>query len=195
MGSSNAIAEAGISVVNLLKKNMTPEPIASPESVGLCMPQEPEDFQLTVWIYSFEEQKGMGGGVGFRPDAADSTKERFAPMRIKLYLLVTAHSKAPAQTRSMDEYRIIGRAMQILRDMPIIESEYLEGSLASEASTISVEMINLSAEELSKVWNNPSKPVKLSFALSVTVTIESNLVRQVDTRVGEAHIELTQKNV
>ena len=195
MGSSNAIAEAGLSVVNLLKKNMTPEPIASPESVGLCMPQEPEDFQLTVWIYSFEEQKGMGGGVGFRPDAADPTRERFAPMQIKLYLLLTAHSKAPPQTRSMDEYRIIGRAMQIMRDMPIIEQEYLEGSLASEARTLSVEMVNLSSEELSKIWNNPSKPVKLSFALSITVTIESNLVRQVDPRVGEAHIELTQKNV
>jgi len=192
MGSSNAIAEAGISVVNMLKKNMTPEPIASPESIGLCMPQEPEDFQLTVWIYNFEEQKGMGAS-GFRPDPADSTIERFAPVQLKLYMLVTAHSKAPMQTRSADEYRIIGRALQIVRDMPTIQPEYLEGSLATDAGTLNIEMVKLSAEELSKIWNNPSKPVKMSFGLSVTVTLESNLVRKVDTRVGHAQVELTQK--
>ena len=193
MGSSNVIAEAGLSVVNVLKKNMTPEPIASPESIGLCMPQEPEDFQLTVWIYNFEEQKGMGGGVGFRPDSADSSRERFAPMQMKLYLLVTAHSKAPPQTRSADEYRIIGRAMQVVRDIPTIGSEYIEGSLANDTEALNMEMVKLSAEDITKIWNNTSKPVKMSFGLSVSVSIESNLVRPVDTRVGEARIELTQK--
>ena len=194
MGSSNVIAEAGISIVNMLKKNMTPEPIASPESIGLCMPQEPEDYQLTVWIYSLEEQKGGGaGGTGFRPDPNDPSQERFAPMQIKLYMLVTAHSKAPPQTRSADECRIIGRAMQIMRDMPTIDAEFLEGSIAGDAGAISIEMVKLSTEEVAKIWNNPSKPVKMSFGISLTVNIESNLTRPVEQRVGQARIEITQR--
>ena len=190
MGSSNAIAEAGLSVVNMLKKNMTPEPIASPESIGLCMPQEPEDFQLTVWIYNFEEQKG-GGPTGFRPDPADPTIERFAPMQIKLYLLVTAHSKAPPQTRSADEYRIMGRAMQIITDMPLIEKEYLEGSLAGEDTVLNVEMLKLSPDDLAKIWNNASKPIKMSFGLSVSVSLESRRIRPVAVRISEARIEIS----
>ena len=188
MGNSNSIAEAGLSLVNMLKKNLTPEPIASPESIGLCMPQEPEDFQLTAWIYNFEEQKGGGG---FRPDPADPTIERYAPMQIKLYILITAHSKAPPQTRSADEYRIIGRAMQIIRDIPVIETEYLEGSLASEEASLNVEMLKLSSDDLTKIWNNPSKPVKMSFALSVLVTLESERTRPVGVRVNEARIEIS----
>ena len=191
MANSNAIAEAGLSVVNMLKKNMTPEPIASPESIGLCMPQDPEDFQLTVWIYNFEEQKGGGAPTGFRPDPSDPTIERFAPMQIKLYLLVTAHSKAPLQTRSADEYRVMGRAMQIISDMPVIDSEYLEGSLSGEDAVLNVEMLKLSPDDLAKIWNNASKPIKMSFAVSVSVSLESCRVRPVAGRVSEARIEIS----
>ena len=192
MGTSNAIAEAGISVVNMLKKNMTPEPIASAEAIGLCMPQDPEDFQLTVWIYNFEEQKSLGAG-GFKPDSANPELERYAPTQIKLYMLITAHSKAPPQNRSADEYRIMGRAMQIVRDMPIIDTEFLEGSLLSEETELNIEMLKLSSDELSKIWNNPSKPVKMSFGLSAVVSIESNRVRPAGVRVSEANILVGQK--
>jgi len=189
MGSSNAIAEAGLSVVNAFKKLMTPEPIASPESIGLCMPQEPEDFQLTVWIYNFEEQKG-GASIGFRPDTANPEMERYSPMQIKLYLLITAHSKAPSQIRSADEYRIIGRAMQIVRDMPVVDTGYLEGSLANEESSLNLEMLKLSSDDLVKIWNNASKPVKMSFGLSVSISMESDRVRPVGIRVSEALISI-----
>jgi hypothetical protein len=194
VGTSNAIAEAGLSVVNVLKKFMTPEPIASPESIGLCMPQEPEDFQVTVWIYNFEEQKGGANATGFRPDPANPELERFAPMQIKLFMLVTAHSKAPSQIRSADEYRIIGRAMQVVRDMPIVEAEYLEGSLAGDNTALNLEMLKLTSDELTKIWNNASKPVKMSFGLSVTVPLESDLVRPMGARVSEAYIEFKQKD-
>lgn len=193
MGSSNAIAEAGMSLVNMFKKNMTPEPIASPESIGLCMPQEPEDFQLTVWIYNFEEQKGGPNAVGFHSDPTDPALERYSPMQVKLYMLVTAHSKAPPQTRSADEYRIIGRAMQLVRDNPIIEPEYLEGSLAGDDSPLNIEVLKLTPDDLTKIWNNASKPVKMSFGVSVSVQVESNRVRPMGARVSEAQIEVGQK--
>ena len=194
MGSSNAIAEAGISLVNMLKKNMTPEPIASPESIGLCLPTEPEDFQLTVWMYNFEEQNTMSGS-GFRPDPADPSRERFSPMQLKLYMLITAHSKAPPQIRAADEYRIIGRVMQLMRDMPVIEPEYLEGSLAGDSSRgLMMEPLKLAPEEIAKIMNNPSGNPKMSFALTLSVSIESNLTRSVEPRVGDAHIRLTQLN-
>jgi len=194
MGNSNAIAEVGLSVVSVLKKHMTPEPIASPESIGLCMPQDPEDFQVTVWIYNVEEQKSGANSIGFRPDPADPRLERFSPMQLKVFMLVTEHSKAPSQIRAADEYRIMGRAMQIVRDMPVIEQEYLEGSLKGDGTALSIEMHKLSTDELTKIWNSASKPIKLSFGISVTVPLESERIRPVSARVNEAYIDVKQKN-
>jgi len=194
MGNSNVIAEVGLSVVNVLKKHMTPEPIASPESIGLCMPQDPEDFQITVWIYSIEEQKSGASSMGFHLDPVDPGIERYSPMQLKVFMLVTAHSKAPSQVRAADEYRIMGRALQTMRDTPVIEKEYLEGSLAGDDMGLNAEMYKLSTEELTKIWNNASKPVKLSFGLSVTVSLESERVRPVGARINEAYINIKQKN-
>ena len=194
MGNSNVIAEVGLSIVNVLKKHMTPEPIASPESIGLCMPQDPEDFQITVWIYNIEEQKSGASSTGFRLDPVDPSIERFSPMQLKLFMLVTAHSKAPSQVRAADEYRIMGRALQTMRDMPVIEQEYLEGSLAGDDMALNTEMFKLSTEELTKIWNNASKPVKLSFGISVTVPLESERIRPAGVRINEAHINIKQKN-
>ena len=194
MGGSNVIAEVGQSVVNVFKRNMTPEPIASPESIGLCLPQEPDDLQLTVCVYNMEEQKNAGSISSFLPDPQNPVLERFSPMRIKLYLLVTAHSKAPPLIRADNEYRILGRAVQVVRDTPVISRSYLEGSLLSEEANLTLEILKLSLDELSKIWNSSSKPIKMSFGLSVSVTLESTLVRTVPPHVVEAHIGITQKS-
>ena len=194
MGGSNVIAEVGLSVVNVFRRNMTPEPIASPESIGLCSPQEPDDFQLTVWIYNMEEQKTAGSVSSFLPDPSNPALERFSPMQIKLYLLVTAHSKAPTLIRADNEYRILGRAVQVVRDMPVIDSSYLEGSLLSGGTNLTLEILKLSSDELSKIWNSSSKPIKMSFGLSVSVALESTLVRTIPPHVVEAHIGITQKS-
>ena len=56
MAEYTALYEAAQAVVELLRQEMTPEPISKPELIGLCAPQEPEDFQLTVHLYHLEEE-------------------------------------------------------------------------------------------------------------------------------------------
>ena len=54
MTEYTAIYEAGESLAALLRSELTPEPVAKKEHIGLCEPQSPEDFQLTIWIYNIE---------------------------------------------------------------------------------------------------------------------------------------------
>ena len=54
MAEYTAIFEAAEAVAELLRREMTPEPISKPELIGLCTPFEPEDFQLTVYLYALE---------------------------------------------------------------------------------------------------------------------------------------------
>ena len=105
MTEYTAIYEAGESLAALLRSELTPEPVAKKEHIGLCEPQSPEDFQLTIWIYNIETVKDSGTRTGFQPDPDDPSQERFAPMQMKLHALISAHSKAPAIQKCADEDR------------------------------------------------------------------------------------------
>jgi len=195
MGDFNAIYEAGQSLVELFKAGMTPQPIANEEAIGLCIPHEPEDFQLTVWIYNIERVNETGMNQGYAPDPLNREKERYVPLQLKLNALVSAHSKAPAQTRLADEYKIIGRAMQIIYDTPIIPPTMLIGSLARTGVPMQVQYLNINNDELTKIWNNGNKIIKPSFSVQISaVTIESNRIRPVGPRVTSTDLRLKKKN-
>lgn len=194
MGDYNAIYEAGQSVVELLKREMTPLPISSPEGIGLCTPHEPEDFQLTVWLYNIEEHNDTGVNSGFITDSGDLRQERYVPMQVRCHGLVSAHSKAPLQTRLSDEYKILGRAIQVVRDNPIVPVDRLTGSLANGGTALQLQYNKLNNDELGKIWNNSNKTIKPSFGVHISaVAIESNRTRPAGTRVSSADIQLLQK--
>ena len=190
MSEYTAIYEAGESIAELLRREMCPEPVTKPEHIGLGEPQNPEDFQITVWVYNIEEQKDSAVRTGYVPDELNPELERFASMQLKLYALVSAHSKAPAVQRCSDEYRLIGRALQVIRDNPFIPRELLKGSLSEQREPVLMEITKLSGEELSRVWNNSTKTIKPSFGITVSqLLIKSNRVREAAARVASAQFD------
>jgi hypothetical protein len=194
MSDSNVIYEAGQTLVELLRHGMTPEPIAVPETIGLCVPHEPEDFQMTVWIYNIETVNETGIHQGFSPDTQNSGIERYAPMQLRLSALITAHSKAPAQKRLSDEYRIIGCAIQLVHDTPEVSKDLLVGSLSDSETSIKLQYQNLNSEDMNKIWNNSGKVLKPSFGVQISsLTISSNRVRPIGRRVSSASITLKEK--
>lgn len=194
MADYTAIYEAGESIVNMLRNIMVPEPIAKKEHIGLCEPQSPEDFQLTVWIYNIEMVKDTGTRTGFQPDPENPALERFSPMQLRLQMLISAHSKAPAIQRFADEYRIIGRALQALRDVASIPQEYLVGSLADVTEPVLIEIKKLESEELTRIWNNSTKTMKPSFGITVSqVFVRSERTREAAPRVAVAEFSTVPK--
>lgn len=195
MTEYTAIYEAGESLAELLRSELTPEPVVKRENIGLCEPQSPEDFQLTIWIYNVEMIKDSGTRTGYQPDPDDPSRERFAPMQMKLHALVSAHSKAPAIQKCADEYRILGRALQVIRDTPSIPAEHLVGSIAEQTEPVLLEIMQLNGEELSRVWNNSSKTIRPSFGVDISqVFIGSNRVREAAPRVTKAQFDAAPRN-
>ena len=190
MTDYTAIFEAGDSLVELFRGEMAPEPIAKAEQIGLCEPQNPEDFQLTVWIYNIEEVKDTGIRAGYIPDPENPNLERYSPTQIKLFALVSAHSKAPAAQKCADEYRIIGRAVQLVRDNPSIPRKYLRGTIREQQEPVLLEMTKLGTEEISRIWNNSQKTIKPSFGITISqIFIQSNRVREAASRVASARFD------
>ncbi len=194
MTDYTAIFEAAESIAELLRSEMSPEPVAKKEHIGVCEPQSPEDYQLTVWIYNIEEQKDSGPMTGYVSDPENPLIERFAPMRLRLQILISAHSKAPAIQKYADEYRIIGRALQLLRDNPSIPQEYLQGTLADQTEPVTIEITKLSNEELTRIWNNTQKTIRPSFGVTLSqIMVRSNRVREIGARVASAEFVTNQR--
>lgn len=192
MADYTAFVEADTALTELLRDQLTPEPISSRELISLCSPHESENNQLTLFLYHIEEE-GQNVTAGYYQ--VDRELQRMQPARYTLRYLVTAHSKAPSQLREADQHRIMGAAMQAIRDNPVIPARYLTGSSAEEAAELHVMVEKTPLEQLLKIWNNTSKDYKLSFVAMVTgVTIRSRRERRV-SRVREITIDTQERPV
>lgn len=190
MADYTALVEAGSALVELLREELTPEPIGNRELIALCSPHESENNQLTVYLYQVEEDT-QGVPVGYYE--VSQNVQRIRPSRYTLRFLVTAHSKAPAQLRQADQYRMIGAALQVLKDHPVIDAKYLSGSLAEQNAVVNVVLEKTSMDQLLKIWNNNSNTFKLSFVVALSnVEIDSRRERRF-SRVTDVAIETKQK--
>jgi len=189
MADYTALVEAGNALVELLRDSLTPEPLGNRELISLCSPHESENNQLTIYLYQIEEEN-VNQTSGYYQ--VDRDTQRIRPAQFALRYLVTAHSKAPVQLREADQHRIVGAAIQALRDNPVIPQKYLTGSLAEEKAELRLMVEKTSMEQLLKIWNNTSKEYKLSFVLLLNgVTIRSKRERRV-ARVTDVTIDTNQ---
>lgn len=190
MADYTALVEAGSALVELLREELTPEPIGNRELIALCSPHESENNQLTLYLYQVEEDT-QGVPAGYYEVSRDV--QRIRPSRYTLRFLVTAHSKAPVQLRQADQYRMIGAAMQVLKDHPVIDRKYLSGSLAEQNAVVNVVLEKTSMDKLLKIWNNNSNAYKLSFVVALSnVEIDSRRERRF-SRVTDVAIKTDQK--
>lgn len=190
MADYTALVEAGSALVELLREELTPEPIGNRELIALCSPHESENNQLTLYLYQVEEDT-QGVPVGYYEVSRDV--QRVRPSRYNLRFLVTAHSKAPAQLRQADQYRMIGAALQVLKDHPVIDAKYLTGSLAEQNAVVNVVLEKTSMDQLLKIWNNNTNDYKLSFAaMLANVEIDSRRERRF-SRVTDVAIKTEEK--
>ena len=190
MADYTALTEAGTALVELLRENLTPEPIGNRELINLCSPHESENNQLTLYLYQIEEET-QGVTAGYY--SVDSETERMRSAQYLLHFLLTPHSKAPLQMREADQYRILGAAIQAMRDNPVIPQSCLSVSLAAENAQIHIQIERMNMEQLMKIWNNTTKDYKASVAVTLTgVSIDSKRTRRV-SRVTELIIGAEQK--
>ena len=84
MADYTALVEAGSSLVELLRDNLTPEPISNRELIALCSPHESENNQLTLYLYQVEEDtQGVQSGYY----QVGQNTERLRPTRYNLRFL------------------------------------------------------------------------------------------------------------
>lgn len=192
MADYTALAEAGEGLVELLRDHLTPEPISKRELISLCSPHESENNQLTVYLFHIEEDQQSASG-GYVQQSRDL--QRMSPSRFQLSFLITAHSKAPVQLREADQYRMLGAVIQVLKDHPLLERQYLSGSLMDSNAVIHLSVERPNFEQMTKIWSNTSKPYKLSIVCKVSgVLLDSKRTRRV-SRITDVQIDVEQRQL
>ncbi|MFC4101936.1 DUF4255 domain-containing protein [Paenibacillus xanthanilyticus] len=190
MATYAVIAEAGASLLALLREAMSPEPVTHPELIGMASPADKGDLSLSLYLYRVAESS-----EGRRTEfiASGSGMLQFPPLALDLYYLLTPYSSADLQSRTLDEHRILGKALQVLHDNAVLRAPYLTGSLAERGEELRITMDPMTPDALNGVWNFGSLPQKLSIPLRIgPVYIESTKLKPT-TRVVERQIRVRDK--
>lgn len=185
MGRYTIISEISQKIVDLLCEGMVPDIITDKNGIGLCGPDEKGDFSVGVYLYNIEEnydfkQSGMIN-VNYK-------EQKFPPLVLSLYYMITAYSSSDIKFRAIQEQRILGRVMQILADNSIINGSDFGNDVMG--ADIRIELLNLSIDEKIKLWNDNTKPYKTSICYKITpVELESIKGRRI-SRVTEFTVKL-----
>ncbi|WP_042163928.1 DUF4255 domain-containing protein [Paenibacillus gorillae] len=190
MAGYTVIADTGASLLRLLRESMTPDPVPRPELIGLASPRDAGDLSLSLFLLNVTEN-----GEARRTKMQDRGGVlQFPPLTVDLYFMITAHSNADRLTRSLDEHRILGKAMQVLYDNSVLRAPFLEGALAESGETARISQVSMENDELMKLWQFGDLSYKLSVVYRVgPVLLDSNRTKAV-SRVVERHITIEDKD-
>lgn len=185
MGRYTVIADISQKLSDLLSNEMVPDIIADKNSIGLCSPDEKGDFSVGIYLYDIEENTDFkrSGMVNI-----SYSEQKFPPMVLSLYYMITAYSTSDLKFRAVQEQRILGKVMQVLSDNAVISGEEFGNDVMG--ADIRIELLDLSTEEKMKLWNDTTKPYKTSLCYRVTpVELESTKARRI-SRVTEFTVEM-----
>ncbi len=179
MGRYSIIAEIDEYLVDLLADGLVPELLPDKNAIGLCIPEERGDRMVGICLYDIQENENfrVSGMVNY------NLKEQiYPPTYLSLYYMITVWASSDIRFRAMEEHRLLGRILQILKDKNLWESD----GFGNEGSpNIRVEYQNMTPEEKAKVWSNPSIPYRTSLFFRIApVCLDSIKTRSVSRVVA-----------
>lgn len=188
MAGYTIIADVGNALVKILRENMVPDVISDAEAIGLCSPEDKGDFVLGLYLYDVRESEEVfDRGMKMVGD----NKQQYPSKYLNLFYMLTAYSMSDVKFRSIEEHRILGRAIQVLMDNGNLDGELPPASRGNYP--VRIEMIRLDNEEKMKLWNVPDVPYKLSLYYKVLpIEIESTKEKGIH-RVSSMQMEVSQK--
>jgi hypothetical protein len=162
---------------------MVPEVLQNAESIALGSPDEKGSMQLYVHLYRIEECREMvrdyqSYQIGANLEAQES---RF----LYLYYLFTAVSTSEIRFKALEEQNILGKVIQVLgTNHTLAVSDYSGKDLPPQYG-VQVMMLNLSQEEISRIWSSLGQKQCLSLYYRVgPVEMEADDVRAIKRVTG-----------
>lgn len=91
------------------------------------------------------------------------------PLSLNLFYLMTPYAQNDPQTGNAAAHAILGEAMRVFYENPIVPENYLADGLKDAREQIQIIQNTLDMEELARVWSTFTHPFRLSVLYQVSV--------------------------
>jgi hypothetical protein len=166
MSVSTAIGRVSESLRSLLLGEMD---LAPSVNVTILAPDETGGSRrVNLFLYKVQENPFLRN-QDWQVSAADPTRLVPPPLSLRLYYLMTPYATNDVALGNATVHEILGEAMRVFHQFPIVPDEYLAGDLDGAREQVKVVQNGLDMEELSQVWNTFQQPFRLSVLYEVSV--------------------------
>lgn len=153
MSEYTVIGDVGRTLTELLWNNMR-DLLDNQSEIALFNPGDTSNIniRLMLFLYAIRENEHMKNRTLNNQDIAHETRN---PLSLDLYYMLTPYpsSDSDLTSRTINAHWILGRAMQILHDNPVLKGSILRGNLAGTNEELRVVQTALSIEDVSQIWN------------------------------------------
>jgi Pvc16 N-terminal domain len=179
MASSSVIRDVTETLRALLEAKMTTPSleitVSAPPHVKLTA-----DHLLNLFLYQVIESPFTKN----QPAIAQGPSElQRSPLCLNLYYLVTPYV-VDTEGSTVDEHLILGDAMRVLFDHPLLFGPTLRGDLAGTETEIKVGLSRMNLEEHTRIWHALQIPYRLSACYEVKLAAIDSEMRQTTVRVA-----------
>ncbi|MBE6611254.1 MAG: DUF4255 domain-containing protein [Ruminococcaceae bacterium] len=190
MAGYGIISDVSEAIIRILREGMVPDIIQGSEGIGMCHPSDKGDISLGIYLYDIKRNIDI---IPTDKVPVGAGKLRNPPLFVDLYYMITAYSMSDIKFRTLEEAKILGRAMQLLQSRSTLKGDILGKSAAELTHIPRIELLDLESEEKTRIWNIPDTPYKLSLFYKVyPIEIDSLTVSDV-TRVTTADFTIEEK--
>ncbi len=167
MSTSTAIGMVSESLRNLLVGEMTLTPTPN---ITVLAPDESGggSRRVNLFLYKAQENPSLKN-LDWQPKTGDSSQLVPPPLSLNLFYLMTPYAPNDPQSGNSAAHEILGEAMRVFYEHPIVSQEYLVEGLSDARHQIKIMLNTLDLEELSRVWNTFTQPFRLSVLYEVSV--------------------------
>ncbi|SET51546.1 IPT/TIG domain-containing protein [Nitrosomonas marina] len=167
MSDSSAIGMVGESLVNLLEGEMQSTP-----SVDVTVLAPDENAQgnrrINLFLYKVEENTYLKNKE-WEVSRTNSEQITAAPLSLNLHYLMTAYAQNDQQTGNTSAHEVLGEAMRVMNEFPIIPGSYLVSGLNDAREQVKIMLKTTDIDEISKIWTTFSEPYRLTVPYEVSV--------------------------
>lgn len=166
MSASTAIGMVSESLRNLLVGEMALHPQVD---VTILAPDENTGGRrINLFLYKIRENPELKNN-DWQVHRGDPTQLAPPPLSLNLFYLMTSYAQNDQLTGNSMAHEILGDAMRVYYENPIVPDAYLAPGLIDAQEQIKIMLNSLNLEELSNVWNTFTEPFRLSIPYEISV--------------------------
>lgn len=163
---STAIGMVSQSLHDLLSKKMqilpkVPVTVLAPDESG-------GDRRINLFLYKIQENPVLKN-MDWEVKRGSPSRWKPPTLSLNLFYLMTAYSLNDSLTGNSAAHEILGDAMRVFYENPIVPEENLAEGLKDAQEQVRIMLNTLDLEELSKVWATFTKAFRLSVLYEVSV--------------------------